>query len=74
MPDVREGARLICLDIKHHFLATPMFAPEYVIVQIKYTTTEIRIKCNIDNIVTLCCWAHMKIQKRNDRLDTSGHP
>ena len=37
-----KGARFMTLDIKNHFLATPMENPEYMRVQLKYVPEDIR--------------------------------
>jgi len=40
--DAKRGARFMCLDIKDHFLATPMQHPEYMRVKMKYIPEDIR--------------------------------
>ena len=59
--DARKGARFMCLDIKDHFLATPMANPEYMRVQYKYIPKDITNKYNINNLATKDGWVYIKI-------------
>ena len=61
--DAKRGARFMCLDIKDHFLATPMQHPEYMRVKMKYIPEDIRQRYNIYDIVTKDDWVYIKIQK-----------
>ena len=61
--DARKGARFMCLDIKDHFLATPMTNPEFMRVRIRHVPQDIRIQHNIDNLVTNEGWACIKIKR-----------
>ena len=61
--DARTGARFMCLDVKDHFLATPMTNPEFMRVRVKHIPQDIRIKYDIDNLVTIEGWVHVKIKK-----------
>ena len=61
--DADKGARFMCVDIKDHFLATPMDDPEYMKVQYKYIPNDIRLRYNLDLKVTEDGWVYIKIQK-----------
>ena len=61
--DAKKGARFMCLDIKDHFLATPMEHPEFMKVKCKHIPEDIIKRCNIDSIATNDGWVHMRIQK-----------
>ena len=61
--DAKRGARFMCLDIKDHFLATPMQHPEYMRVKMKYIPEDIRQHYNVYDIVTKDDWVYIKIQK-----------
>ena len=52
--DAPKGDRSVCLDIKNHFMETPMSTSERMKVQIKCAPTGIRIKHNIENLVIAC--------------------
>lgn len=60
----RTGARFMCLDIKYHSLATPMTNPEFMRGHIKHIPQDIRIKYDIDDLVTIEGWVHIKSKKR----------
>jgi hypothetical protein len=51
------------LDIKDYFLATLMQHPEYMRVKYKYIPKDIKVKYNIEQIVTKDDWVYIKIQK-----------
>ena len=46
--DPRKGARFMSLDVKYHFLATPMTDPKHVRVKHKHVPDDIKARCNID--------------------------
>ena len=51
------------LDIKDHFIATPMQDPEYMRAQLKYMPEDTRKRHDIMKIVTNDGWVYIKIQK-----------
>lgn len=53
----------MCLDIKDHFLATPMDNQELMRVKYKYTQEDIKAKYYIDRMVANDRWVYVKIQK-----------
>ena len=61
--DAKRGARFMCLDIKDHFLATPMSNPEFMRVKLKYIPEDIRQRYKIYDIVSKDDWVYIKIQK-----------
>ena len=61
--NARKGARFMSLDIKDHFLATPMADPEYMRVRIKYIPPDIQDQYSIDKLVSNDGWVYIKIQK-----------
>ena len=50
--DARKGARFMCLDIKDHFLATPMKGNKHMMAKLKYFSKDIRKKYNLSQLVT----------------------
>ena len=60
--DANKGARFMSIDIKDHFLATPMADPEFMRVPIKHIPPDMCKKYNIDNLV-YNGWVCIKIQK-----------
>ena len=63
LSDSRKGARFISLDVKDHFLVIPMTDPEHMIVKHKHVPDEIKVRHNIDQLVTNDEQLHIKIQK-----------
>ena len=53
----------MCVDIKDHFLATPMDHPEYMRVRYNYIPEDIRRYYQLDKKVTDDGWLYIKIQK-----------
>lgn len=58
--DAKRGARFMCLDIKDHFLATPMSNPEFMRVKLKHIPEDIHKRCKIYDLVSKDDWAHIK--------------
>ena len=46
------GARFMSMDLKDHFLCTPMLNPEYMKISYKYFPQDIRDKYELDDIVS----------------------
>ena len=61
--DARKGARFMCLDIKDHFLATPMVGTEYMRAKYKYFPEDIRKKYILSQLVTNDEWIYIEICK-----------
>ena len=40
--DAAKGAQFMCMDLKDHFLATPLLNPEYMQVKHRHIPTDIR--------------------------------
>ena len=59
----RKGARFMSLDIKNHFLATPMNNPEFMRVKYSHITADIIRRYSIDLLVTEDEWVYIKTQK-----------
>ena len=55
------------IDIKDHFLATPMANPEFMRVPMKHVPPDTCKKYNIDDLVSNG-WVYVKIQKGIPRL------
>lgn len=60
--DAAKGARFLTIDIKDHFLATPMALPEYMKIPYKYFPQDIRQRYNLDQLVHNGC-IYVKIKK-----------
>ena len=50
--NARKGSRFMFIDIKDHFLETPIADLEFMRVAIKYIPPDVKKKYNIDNLVT----------------------
>ena len=61
--DSKRGSRFMCLDVKDHFLTTPMQHPEYMRVKIKHIPEDIRQRYDIYDVVFKDDWIYIKIQK-----------
>ena len=61
--DAAKGTRFISIDIKDHFLATPMENPEYLRVKYQHVPHDIRSQHNLDEKVTLNEHMHARINK-----------
>ena len=61
--DARKGARFMSLDVKDHFLVTPMANPEHMRVRIKDIPPDIQHQHCIDKLVSTDGWVCAKIQK-----------
>ena len=61
--DANKGARFMSLDIKDHFLATPMRDPEYMRVPFKYFPQDIIDKYNLDLKVSATGYIYIEIKK-----------
>ena len=49
--DATKGSRFLTMDIKDHFLATPMANPEYMKIPYKYFPPDIRKRYNLEDLV-----------------------
>ena len=61
--DAHKGARFMSADIKHHFLATPMKDLEFMKVICKCAPEDMRVRHNLDSLVTSDNKICIKIQK-----------
>ena len=59
--DTKYRARFMCVDIKDHFLATPMKDFEYMQVKYYYILQDIRRRYNLDSKVTKDGFIYIKI-------------
>ena len=60
--DASKGARFLTLDIKDHFLATPMKEPEFMKIPWKYFPEDIRKRYNLELLVENG-YVYVKIKK-----------
>ena len=65
--NANKGARFMSIDMKDHFLVTPIANPAFMRVLIKHVPLDIRKKYNIDNLVCNS-WVYIKIQRGMPRL------
>ena len=61
--DAHRGAQFACMDIKDHFLATPMKHPEYMKVRYKHFPPDIRHYYQLDKKITNDGFIYIKIKK-----------
>ena len=61
--NANQGAKLMTVDIKDCFLATPMAKAEYMRVQYKYIPEEIKLKYNLKSMVTHNNYIYIRIKK-----------
>ena len=73
MLNAGKGARIMCADLKNHFLATLIDKPEHTKVQYECLPAGMRIKHNLDSKVTSNRWICMKIQKRHVKSKTGSN-
>ena len=61
--DAKYGARFMSSDIVNYFLASPMPNAEYMKVKVKHLPEDIRIRYNIDDLVTTDGFVYIRIEK-----------
>ena len=61
--DAHKGARFMSMDLKDHFLASPMDRPEYMKMHQKHIPPDIFHKYNLDQLVTKDGYVFIKIKK-----------
>ena len=61
--DAHKGAKFMSMDLKDHFLASPMDRPEYMKMHKRHIPTDIFEKYRLDQIVTPEGYVFIKIKK-----------
>jgi hypothetical protein len=61
--DAHKGAKLLCADLKDHFLASPMKDPEFMRIKYKYFPESIRKQYNLDQFVASDGYIYIHIKK-----------
>ena len=61
--DAHKGARFMSMDLKDHFLASPMNRPEYMKIHQRHIPQDIFEKYKLQNMVTKDGFVYVKIKK-----------
>ena len=61
--DAHKGARFMSMDLKDHFLASPMDRPEYMRIHRRHIPPDIFEKYNLNTVVTIDGFVYIKIKK-----------
>ena len=61
--DAHKGARFMSMDLKDHFLASPMGRPEYMRINRRHIPPDIFDKYNLASIVSTSGFVYIKIKK-----------
>jgi hypothetical protein len=61
--DAVKGAQFLCADLKDHFLATPMKAPEFMRIKYKYFPVAICQQYNLANLLATDDYIYIRINK-----------
>jgi hypothetical protein len=61
--DSKDGARFMCADLKDHFLASPMKAPEFMRIKYRYFPQDIRTQYNLTPLVDQDGYVYVRIKK-----------
>ena len=72
--DTKKGEKFMCLDVKDHFLATPMDSNEFMRVKSKHIPVGIMNRHNTNSMIHNDDWVHIRVQKDMPGLKKSAIP
>ena len=63
IPDAKKGARFLSADLKDNFLASPMEENEYMRIQARYFSDDIRLQYDIESLIDSYVYVYVRTKK-----------